>query len=77
MAVNNALVTQYQNRLTLYLEAESTILSGAQSYTIGNRTLTRPDLKYIQSEISNLEKKIVKLSNGNRIRLQRARPRDR
>ena len=31
-------------RLELYYEAERAILDGAQSYTIGTRTLTRADL---------------------------------
>ena len=37
----------------MYLEAEKAILSG-QSYTIGNRTLTRADLAAVQKEIDKL-----------------------
>lgn len=42
-----------QRRLQMYLEAEEKILQG-QSYTIGDRTLSRPDLRYIQSMIEKL-----------------------
>lgn len=41
-------------RLKQYLEAEATILAGGQSYTIGNRTLTRADLKQIRLAIDDL-----------------------
>lgn len=40
-------------RLQLYVEAEEAILSG-QSYTIGNRSLTRADLSEVREEIDNL-----------------------
>lgn len=41
-------------RLKQYLAAETTILTGGQSYKIGNRTMTRADLAEIQSVISKL-----------------------
>ena len=40
-------------RLKLYLEAERAVLSG-QSYTIGNRTLTRANLSTIRKAIDDL-----------------------
>lgn len=40
-------------RLKQYLIAEEKILSG-QSYTIGDRHLTRADLKYVQQEIDKI-----------------------
>lgn len=40
-------------RLAMYLEAEKTVLTG-QSYTIGNRTLTRANLKEIRKAIDDL-----------------------
>lgn len=40
-------------RLRLYLEAEKAILTG-QSYTIGNRTLTRADLGEVTKMIDSL-----------------------
>lgn len=40
-------------RLALYLEAERAVLSG-QSYTIGNRTLTRASLSEIRKAIDAL-----------------------
>lgn len=40
-------------RLKLYVEAERAILSG-QSYTIGNRQLTRANLSEVRKEIDNL-----------------------
>jgi len=40
-------------RLRQYLEAERAVLSG-QSYTIGNRTLTRANLATIRNAIDSL-----------------------
>lgn len=48
-----------QTRLTQYLECESAILSGAQSYAIGSRNLTRANLAEISSMIRYLEKEIA------------------
>ena len=49
---------ELKRRLGLYLEAERAILGGAQSYTIGERQLTRADLKYIQNAITALVEEI-------------------
>ena len=47
-------MSKIQNeRLKLYLEAEKAVLSG-QSYTIGNRTLTRANLATIRNAIDSL-----------------------
>lgn len=46
--------TVLNNRLKQYVAAETAILSGGQSYKIGNRTLTRADLAEIRKEISAL-----------------------
>lgn len=46
----NALANE---RLKLYVEAERAVLSG-QSYTIGNRQLTRANLSEIRKAIDNL-----------------------
>lgn len=40
-------------RLAMYLEAEQKVLSG-QSYTIGNRQLTRANLSSIRAAIDDL-----------------------
>lgn len=48
------MVNVIQNRrLEMYLEAERAVLSG-QSYTIGNRTLTRASLAEIRKAIDAL-----------------------
>lgn len=47
-------MSKIQNqRLKRLVEAEEAVLTG-QSYTIGNRTLTRANLATIQAEINNL-----------------------
>ena len=47
-------MSRLQNeRLKLYLEAEKAVLSG-QSYTIGNRTLTRANLATKRKAIDDL-----------------------
>lgn len=51
------MATAYQqmlnDRLKLYVEAEKRVLSG-QSYTIGNRQLTRANLATIRNAIDDL-----------------------
>ena len=67
--------TEVTERLTKYKEAEEMILNGAQSYSVGNRTLTRADLKSIAERIEKLEKEQLKLLNSGSIRIQRVVPR--
>lgn len=50
-----------------YLLAEKAALKG-QSYTIGNRTLTRPDLEFISKERTRINNKICQLKErGNNV----------
>lgn len=65
-----------ETRLALYVAAEEQILQGAQSYSIGNRTLTRGDLDDIAKWIARLEADLITLNRGGRIRVQRVVPRD-
>ncbi len=67
---------QIEERLALYIAAEQTILSGGQSYSIGNRSLDRGDLAEIRKAIIDLHTQLNTLNNGNRIRTQRVVPRD-
>lgn len=55
-----------QSRLELYYEAERRILSGAQSYTIGNRQLTRANLAEIRKTINELEDELEILAGNSR-----------
>lgn len=48
-------------RLQLYYECEEKILAGAQSYEIGNRTLTRANLSEVQTLIKELEDRLALL----------------
>ena len=54
---------RYRGRRELYLEAEEKILGGAQSYTIGSRTVTKGDLSEIAKMISYLDSQISKLES--------------
>lgn len=45
--------SEQNKRLAMYLEAEKAVLMG-QSYTIGNRQLTRASLAEIRATIDNL-----------------------
>lgn len=74
---------KYENvkrRLCLYYQAEEAILGGAQSYTIGSRTLARADLDAIRKVITALETDLAELENvlaGNGYRkCVRVLPRD-
>lgn len=55
---------QVLSRLQMYYEAEKAILEGAQSYTIGSRSLSRADLGKLQDEIKRLETKLDELDNA-------------
>lgn len=70
----------YKKRLTLYLQAEEAILSGAQSYAIGSRNLTRADLAEVRKMINSLEDGIDELeaivAGNNRRKAMRFIPRD-
>lgn len=50
--------------LTAYKACRDSILSGAQSYSIAGRTLTRADLSFLQSHIDTLEARISRKTSG-------------
>lgn len=60
-----------KKRLEMYYQAEEAILGGAQSYSMGSRSLTRANLADIRSMIDKLEKELKDLEakvSGNRPR---------
>lgn len=59
-------IATVQSRLELYYEAERQILSGAQSYAIGNRQLTRANLAEIRKTIRDLEDELDCLGGKSR-----------
>lgn len=67
-------------RLGQYIDCESSILSGAQSYAIGSRNLTRANLAEIANMIKYLEKEIAieeaKVAGRGRNRVFGVIPRD-
>jgi len=72
----SAQLTRVEARLALYVAAEQAILEGAQAYSVGTRTLTRADLEAIADRIQRLEARVIQLSRGGTIRIQRVVPRD-
>ena len=54
-----------KNRLAMYLEAERKILLSGQSYQIGDRTLTRADLKEVRAIIDDLTAQIDAMEQGS------------
>ena len=52
-------------RLELYYEAERKVLRG-QSYTLGNRQLTRANLSEIRKAIKDLENELEQLTGRSR-----------
>ena len=64
-----------EKRLELYLNAEEAILSG-QSYEMGDRKLTRANLKDVVSTINSLKKEIAALETrlNGRARVRIVRP---
>jgi hypothetical protein len=62
--------------LSLYLAAEEAVLTG-QSYSIGNRSLTRANLGEIRKARQEWETTVARLTNGTRgARVMRVVPRD-
>ena len=63
-----ATLTELQNELTLYKDAEKKILL-AQEYSglSGGMTVKRADLATIQKKITELEHRIAILGNGTRL----------
>ena len=60
-----------QNRLAMYLAAEEKILLSGQSYQIGDRELTRADLKEVRAIIDDLAAQIdaLELKGGRQKRV--------
>ncbi|PAD73902.1 DUF6148 family protein [Paenibacillus campinasensis] len=54
-----ARIDELRTRLSQYVACESAILSGAQSYSIAGRSLTRANLSEISSMIRYLENEIA------------------
>ena len=50
-----------KKRLEMYYQAEEAILGGAQSYSLGSRSLTRANLAEIRKTIDELEDEIEQL----------------
>ena len=69
-------LAQIEEELADYLKAKKLVLAGAQSYSIGNRTIERPNLKTIVSEIKRLSKECMQLSRGGNVRIGRVVFRD-
>lgn len=67
-------------RLEQYIACEAAILGGAQSYTMGSRSLTRANLSEISDMIKYLEKELeaenAKVSGRGRNRMIGVIPRD-
>lgn len=66
---------EIRERLAEYRTAESAVLKN-QSYTIGNRTFSRANLRHIQSEIANLQRQLDGFTGGGSIRVRKALFRD-
>ena len=66
--------------LDVYYEAELAIIGGAQTYSVGSRSLTRANLAEIRAaivEYENLLEKLASMLNGNgRNRMIKAVPID-
>jgi hypothetical protein len=69
-------ITQTEERLAAYIKAEQFLLVGGQSYSIGNRSLTRADLKHITTMICRLNSDLTALRRGNQITMHRVVPRE-
>lgn len=69
-------IIETKKRLVSYIKAEEYLLEGGQSYSIGNRSVTRADLDSITDMIIRLRSELATLERGNSIMQQRVVPRD-
>jgi hypothetical protein len=69
-------IAETRERLARYIAAETHITTGGQAYSIGNRSLTRADLRFIAEMITKLYSEIRTLERGSQIAMQRVVPRD-
>ena len=76
MSTRSEQLLQAKSRLALYIQAEIAILGGAQSYSIGNRTLSRADLGDIAKMIKTLNTECLKLQRAPGMATQRVVVRD-
>lgn len=78
--IANERLLELKQRRVNYLQCEDAILSGAQSYAIGGRNLTRANLAEITAMIKKLEKDITveesKAAGRGRNRMFGVIPRD-
>lgn len=59
-----ATLSELQERLALYKQAEAAILSHSQEYYVGKRKLTRANLSEVQRAITDLEMRISAVGNN-------------
>jgi hypothetical protein len=69
-------IAETELRLADYIAAERAVTKGGQSYSIGNRSLTRADLPFIAKMIVELNNKVRTLTRGNQITCHRVVPSD-
>lgn len=57
-------VTELQERLNLYLDAEKQILEGNQSWSVGSKSFTKADLAEIRRTIESIRRELHIAQNG-------------
>ena len=75
MTLTAAEIAELQARRARYILAEQAVLQG-QAYSIGNRSLTRADLKWIRDGITELTGQVTAANVGNTFKTLRVVPRD-
>ena len=75
MALTAAEISELETRRARYVLAETAVLQG-QAYSIGNRSLTRADLKWIREGITELTAQLNAANAGNIFKTHRVVPRD-
>ncbi|CCJ32880.1 MULTISPECIES: DUF6148 family protein [Caloramator] len=73
--MQNERLQKLKERLNMYYEAETAVLSG-QEYSMGPYTLKRADLGQIRKAINELEKTIAEIESGGKRKTFRIIPRD-
>lgn len=76
MSVKQIRIETKKKRLQMYYDAEEAILAGAQSYSLGTRSLTRANLSEIRKAIDQLEQEIASLEAPAARKAFAAVPRD-
>ena len=68
MGVKSDMLIDLREDYAFFRDARRALLSGAQEYTIGPRSVTKADLGVVNSEYVRLQKEMLRYGKGVRVK---------